>query len=1232
MNHACVRITRALLPSLSIGLLCFGLLVASVVFAADTWLQVPPSGPVPDPRAGHSFTYIPSLGGAVAFGGFNSTASILADVWLLSLGASPSWTQLVPTGTPPGPRDDHAAIYDPVRNRILIFAGSEYDPPDFRDDVWALSLGSTPTWSQLLPTGTPPAVRRELSAVYDPLRDRMIVFGGKDPSAARNDVWALSLSGTPTWTEITPLGPAPSPRYGASAIYDAVRDRLIVFGGTDGLGTFYNDTWALPLSGPAQWSLISASSAPVGRYGQTAIYDPADDQLVVFGGYNNSAGGAFLGDVWALPLGATPVWTNLAVSGGPGGRYNAKAIYDPQQQRLVTFGGDDPTVHNDTWTLQLAKPCPTTATAPPFRFAWGSLGSGNGQFSYPTGIAVDASRNVYVVDMNNNCVQKFTSTGSFLSRWGSLGAGNGQFQYPTGIAVDGGGNVYVVDWQNYRIAKFTSSGTALTTWGSRGSGNGQFDRPWGIAIDAAGNVYVSDVGNNRIQKFTGSGEFVTAWGSAGSSPGQFNSPVGIAVDGSGTVYVADSDNNRIQKFTGAGQFLGQWTVLLPGAVAVGPRGEIYVETSNRIQVFNCTGDLLTEWGGEGSGDGQFQGPYGIAVDPTGDAYVLDLGNERVQIFGSLLRSVYTISSSAGLGGAVSPSGEVRVIGGDDRTFTITPDLCHEIANVVVDETSKGPMASYTFTSVSANHTIAASFAPSFTIASASFDRMTYTTGDIATVTVTLQSPPLNTSALLTVTIHPHFDQVAVLAPRTIDLSSGGTQTVNLTWVVPEIHGLTLTDLTVIADAGSCGRRQGDYSNATTLTELTPATATEAQQQLQQCGTTTARVCEQTPESMLIGAIPLVGLATGAFGMADDGCLAVREWRDGRHFASAAMWLATGFDALGYAIGAAGTYACVASGPLCLIPQTAAQAIKDVVPGALSAMITCTTSVYDNQASDSKQATGVAHPSSVDPMFAWLPDSLENAIIEKRDDVADLVVCTGPSRLRIEAEDTFTTADSVGHWGACVLVVANHPIQCAIIQPGVTRLLGPRPQNQACAATIRVLSTDAGSTSMNVFHRQSTGEVIKLAYAPMFLQSGGSAWLPISADSTLFALVVDENGDGLPDWRYYPGGIVTAVAPLAASRPGSHGITSLRVAPNPFSTSTTLLFELDGAPIHAHLIICDVSGRQVLNRDLQLLTAGSHAIRWDGHDSSGARIPTGVYFCKVAYAEGLSTPVRMVVIQ
>src|SRR5438876_663229 len=80
--------------------------------------------------------------------------------------------------------------------------------------------------------------------------------------------------------------------------------------------------------------------------------------------------------------------------------------------------------------------------------------------------------------------------------------------------------------------------------------------------------------------------------------------------------------------TGNGQFKN------PSYVAVDSSGNVYVADSgnNRIQKFNSDGTFITKWGSTGTADGQFRGPDGFAIDSSGNVYVADYGNNRIQVF------------------------------------------------------------------------------------------------------------------------------------------------------------------------------------------------------------------------------------------------------------------------------------------------------------------------------------------------------------------------------------------------------------------------------------------------------------------------------------------------------------------------------------------------------------------------------------------------------------------------
>jgi hypothetical protein len=273
------------------------------------------------------------------------------DVWELDLSGTPEWNQLAPAGTLPSGRIDHAAIHDLPRGRMVFFGG--FDGMR-RNDVWALDLSGGTAWSELTPTGSPPSARSDHVAIYDRPNDRMIVFGGLHSSGYSNDVWELSFAGVPHWTQLFPSGTPPVSRGGHAAIWDPIRRRMIVFGGVGG-GSYRNDVWALSLTGDPHWTeLVPSGGPPQGRYAPTAIYDPARDRMIVHGGmYRVTFDPIALGDVWALSLSGSPTWTELAPSGTPaGGRWNHSAVFDPVEDRMLVFAGeDDAAILHDTWAL-----------------------------------------------------------------------------------------------------------------------------------------------------------------------------------------------------------------------------------------------------------------------------------------------------------------------------------------------------------------------------------------------------------------------------------------------------------------------------------------------------------------------------------------------------------------------------------------------------------------------------------------------------------------------------------------------------------------------------------------------------------------------------------------------------------------------------------------------------------------------------------------------------------------
>lgn len=343
----------------------------------------------------------------VVFGGEDGTA--LNDVWELDLASLPSWTKLTPSGTPPAPRTFHAGVYDPVRDRMVIFGGRDTAP---MNDVWELSFSGTLAWRQLLPMGSPPAARIDHGAVYDPLRHRMIVFGGVDAGGNPfNDVWALSLSGTPTWTQLFPTGTAPAGRGAAAVVYDPTRDRVVIFGGYDRQLLALNDCWELRLSPQPTWSrLTPGGSTPLARLGSAMIYDGQRDRLVLFGGTDLIS---YYGDTWEMNLFGVPTWNQIVPAGvTPLQRSDHKAIYDADEDRMILFAGIGiGGGHlNDTWELRFLPVVAVDPTRPNRAHVWPvapNPSRGPTRFEFESPEASEAR--VAIFDLGGRLVREVTS-------------------------------------------------------------------------------------------------------------------------------------------------------------------------------------------------------------------------------------------------------------------------------------------------------------------------------------------------------------------------------------------------------------------------------------------------------------------------------------------------------------------------------------------------------------------------------------------------------------------------------------------------------------------------------------------------------------------------------------------------------------------------------------------------------------------------------------------------------
>lgn len=290
-------------------------------------------------RYGHTMIYDEANDRLILFGG-RTEFSNANDVWAYDFsGYFAGWHKLQPAGTPPSGRQLHAAIYDAPRNRMIVHGGYPGSPAD----VWQLTLTrGSEAWTQLNPTGTAPSARYCQSMVFDAARNRALIFGGYN-GANLNDVWQLSLAlGAESWSQIIPAGTAPSPRYGSHAVVDVARDRMVVYGGDPGAGSSSTQVFALSLApGSEAWTPIvpaAPQGAPAGRFVGAFGYVGNRESLLVVGGY--TSGYRHTTDAWLLDLSGGETWVPLSDDVGANqGRAHGSAVYDAGRGRMVVFGG-----------------------------------------------------------------------------------------------------------------------------------------------------------------------------------------------------------------------------------------------------------------------------------------------------------------------------------------------------------------------------------------------------------------------------------------------------------------------------------------------------------------------------------------------------------------------------------------------------------------------------------------------------------------------------------------------------------------------------------------------------------------------------------------------------------------------------------------------------------------------------------------------------------------------------
>ena len=286
-------------------------------------------------------------------------------------------------------------------------------------------------------------------------------------------------------------------------------------------------------------------------------------------------------------------------------------------------------------------------------------------FDSPQGIAIN-STGIYVVDEQNYRICTVTDSGVVTNFVTSL------YLNIDGIAVDSTGNVFITSTDQNVIQKITPQGviTGIGGQGSPGFNDGSgtasmFNGPRGIAVDSSGNVYIADKNNHRIRKITTNGVVSTFAGSGymggyadGVNIAQFNAPEGVVIDSSGNLFITDTNNHRIRKITTDGvvsTFAGSTPGLLdtqgtnarfnaPKGIAIDSSGNLYVVDSSNVCIRKVTP------GGAVSTFALLGGVEGIAVNSAGAVYVtIPDGNEvrKITLSSSIESNIYSTTPFTG---------------------------------------------------------------------------------------------------------------------------------------------------------------------------------------------------------------------------------------------------------------------------------------------------------------------------------------------------------------------------------------------------------------------------------------------------------------------------------------------------------------------------------------------------------------------------------------------------------
>ncbi|EKD23859.1 MAG: Kelch repeat-containing protein [uncultured bacterium] len=315
-------------------------------FTTNRWARLLPGGSIPAARSSHTAVWDTNQDVLRVFGGYTSTGYIANDMQVYS----PTTNAWSATTTPLSGRYGHAAAWDPTGSRMFIFGGYASEGSlTYKNDLWRYTGG---VWTQLLPSGTAPYVRTNHSAVWDDAQDKLYIYGGSSTTTQYlGDLWTYN-AGPNSWTKLVPSGTPPCARNNHDAVWDPVRSRLYIFGGSGETPCtgYMNDLWAYDVATNAWINLGPTGTKPAGRVGAKSAWNASRDAAYFYGGM--LSGISYNAEVWQYAP-ATNAWTQITTTGMfpmlPGGTYQSGLGWRDLIDGFYIFGGYAGSYYNQTW-------------------------------------------------------------------------------------------------------------------------------------------------------------------------------------------------------------------------------------------------------------------------------------------------------------------------------------------------------------------------------------------------------------------------------------------------------------------------------------------------------------------------------------------------------------------------------------------------------------------------------------------------------------------------------------------------------------------------------------------------------------------------------------------------------------------------------------------------------------------------------------------------------------------